>query len=233
MTYRYTAITPYTVFVMFKKILIVVFLVGIGYALAVFVPMPADWAGDMKQPFQADGVIGDSFIGEYVGVLPGGEVPEAEAVEEDTTQYARQSDLLVMPQEAAPTYTIMFGQFADDVTGAKWLDKMGFDIEPAQYIPYKDPLNNKSVLALVGQFADEAEAQAKLTAWESTYDMSLLIVKFPVFPDPEAEAKAQQDAELKAQQEQNAQAMAAAFKEVLEQQQSATDTPNNSDTGTD
>ncbi len=204
---------------MFKKLLIIIILVSFGYALAVFVPMPEDWAGDMKQPFQEGGIVGDSIIGEYIGVLPGGEEAPVEEAEEDTTQYAQQSDLLVRPTEQDVKYSVLMGDFIDQLSADTWLQQTGFAGESPAYIPYKDPLGSKSILLLAGQYDDQATAQQMRKQWQQQYDLSLQVVKFPILVTPEQAEAAKQAAEQQAQQEQNAKIMATALAEALKQNQ--------------
>lgn len=176
---------------MLKKIIIAALLIGFGYTLSVFWPMQPAWQDEVKAPFKADGLIGGSFVGDWVGVL---EDPVAEAVaeEEDKTQYATQSDLLVSPMESGVIYSILLGEYPSQEAGNTQLESIGIkDVTPL-YVPYKNPLGNKGLLLLLGEFKDEQSAQIQEKTWESQFDVNLQVVKKPVLPDPEAEAKQQQ-----------------------------------------
>lgn len=176
---------------MIKKILIAALLIGFGYTLAVFWPMTPSWQDEVKAPFKADGLIGGSFVGEWVGVLEDPAAQE-EAATEDTTHYATQRDLLVSPTETEVIYSILLGEYSSQETGNLQLEKIGIkDVAPL-YIPYKNPLGNKTMLLLLGEYKDEQSAQIQEKNWESQYDVNLHVVRKPVLPDPEAEEKKKQ-----------------------------------------
>ena len=177
---------------MLKKIIIAALLIGFGYTLSVFWPMAPTWQEEVKAPFKADGLIGGSVIGDWVGVVDEPQTTEAEQAEEDTTQYATQRDLLVSPMDGAVSYTVLLGEYATEDAGKVHLEKIGItDVAPV-FIPYKTPLGNKTLLLLLGDYKDEQAAQIQEKNWEALYDVNLQVVKMPVLPDPEAEAKQKQ-----------------------------------------
>lgn len=177
---------------MLKTILMALLFFGLGYTMAVLLPMPADWQDTVKAPFRSDGVIGDSFIGEVIGTIDE-PVPEQQAApEEDKTQYATQSDLLVNPTDASVVYSVLLGEYPEQSMGDKYLEFIGFTEVAPVYIPFKDPLGHKTLLLLLGEFSDEETARRQERKWELQYDLNLQVVKKPVLPDPEAEAKQQQ-----------------------------------------
>lgn len=177
---------------MLKKIIIAALLIGFGYTLSVFWPMAPTWQEEVKAPFKADGLIGGSVIGDWVGVVDEPQTAEAEQAEEDTTQYATQRDLLVSPMDGAVSYTVLLGEYATEDAGKVHLEKIGItDVAPV-FIPYKTPLGNKTLLLLLGDYKDEQAAQIQEKNWEALYDVNLQVVKMPVLPDPEAEAKQKQ-----------------------------------------
>lgn len=177
---------------MLKKIIIAALLIGFGYTLSVFWPMAPTWQEEVKAPFKADGLIGGSVIGDWVGVVDEPQTAEAEQAEEDTTQYATQRDLLVSPMDGAVSYTVLLGEYATEDAGKVHLEKIGItDVAPT-FIPYKTPLGNKTLLLLLGDYKDEQAAQIQEKNWEALYDVNLQVVKMPVLPDPEAEAKQKQ-----------------------------------------
>lgn len=153
--------------------------------------MTPSWQDEVKAPFKSDGLIGSSFVGEWVGVLDD-PAAEEEAAAEDTTQYATQRDLLVSPTESDVVFSILLGEYSSQEAGNLQLEKIGIkDVAPL-YIPYKNPLGNKTLLLLLGEYKDEQSAQMQEKNWESQFDVNLQVVKKPVLPDPEAEAKKKQ-----------------------------------------
>ncbi|MCC2604016.1 hypothetical protein [Planctobacterium marinum] len=177
---------------MIKNIIIAALLIGFGYTLSVFWPMDPSWQEEVKAPFKADGLIGGSIVGEWVGVVDEPVSTEATAAEEDKTQYATQRDLLVSPMDVDVTYTVLLGEYPNEDDGNRHLALIGItDVAPT-YIPYKTPLGNKALLLLLGNYKDEHTAQIQEKQWEAVYDVNLQVVKMPVLPDPEAEAKQKQ-----------------------------------------
>ena len=146
---------------------------GLGYTMAVFVPMPVDWQEDVKAPFKSGGLIGGSVIGEYIGTVDDPVTTEVAAPEEDTTQYATQQDLLVSPFDSTVTYAILVGQYPDEIKGNTHLEFIGIKDETPVYIPFKDPLGHKTLLMLLGEYKDEAAARKQQKSWESQYDVNL------------------------------------------------------------
>lgn len=173
---------------MIKKILLACIFIGIGYLIAVFLPMSPDWQITVKSPFKSDGVIGNSIVGELIGTTDEPVVEEVVAQEEDKTQYAFQSDLLVTPFDANVVFTILLGHYPTEASGNAFLESAGFSEVAPQYIPFKDPLGKTTLLLVLGEFKDEQSARKQEKSWESLYDFNLQIVKKPVLPEPEPEA---------------------------------------------
>lgn len=164
---------------------------GLGYTIAVFTPMPLDWQEEVKAPFLSDGIVGGSFVGELIGTVDSTSEDTVAAPAEDTTQYATQSDLLVTPMETGVVYSILLGEYQDEIKGNEHLQYIGIkDVAPI-YVPFKDPLGHKTLLMLLGEYNDEESARKQEKSWETRFDVNLQVVKKPVLPDPEAEEKEQ------------------------------------------
>lgn len=172
-----------------KTILMAVVFFGLGYTMAVFMPMPGDWQDEVKAPFKSDGLIGGSIIGEYIGTVDDPAAVKDTVKEEDTTHYATQKDLLVSPFDAQVTYSILVGEYPSEIKGNEHLEYIGINNEAPVYIPFIDPLGQKTLLLLLGEYKDEAAARKQEKSWESQFDVNLKVVKKPVLPDPEAEQK--------------------------------------------
>lgn len=164
---------------------------GLGYTVAVFTPMPLDWQDEVKGPFRADGIVGGSFVGELIGTVDSPVDDTVIAPEEDKTQYATQSDLLVNPIDTGVVYSILLGEYKDEVQGNEHLEYIGIKDAAPLYIPFKDPLGHKTLLMLLGEYKDEESARKQEKSWETQFDVNLQVVKKPVLPDPEAEEKEQ------------------------------------------
>lgn len=177
---------------MLKTVLMAVVFFTLGYTMAVFMPMPADWQTEVKAPFMSDGLIGGSAIGEYIGTLDAPVATDTIVQQEDTTEYATQQDLLVSPFDTQVIYSILVGEYSNEVKGNEHLEYIGLTDENPIYIPFLDPLGHKTLLLLLGEYKDEAAARKQEKSWESRFDVNLQVVKKPVFPVPEADAKQEQ-----------------------------------------